>query len=74
MKNELDSKDLLDLVNTQMPFGKYAGRILADLPEPYLLWFEKQGFPKGKLGHLLKLLLVIRVNGLESLLTPLRKP
>ncbi|MBE0616816.1 MAG: DUF3820 family protein [Proteobacteria bacterium] len=63
---------LLKLARTRMPFGKYAGRRLADLPEPYVVWFSRQGFPRGELGRLLELLHTIKVNGLEGLLTPLR--
>ena len=55
-----------------MPFGKYAGRLLIDLPEPYLLWFEKKGFPNGKLGGLMQLSLDIKRNGLTGLLQPLK--
>lgn len=60
------------LVTTPMPFGKYTGRKLADLPEPYLVWFKGQGFPAGRLGQLMALSLEIKLNGLESLLNPLR--
>lgn len=67
-----DSTDLLDLVTMTMPFGKYKGVILADLPEPYLVWFHAKGFPAGKLGQRLGLLYEIKVNGLEYLLKPLR--
>jgi uncharacterized protein (DUF3820 family) len=67
-----DSSILLELANTTMPFGKYAGRVLMDLPEPYLVWFSQQGFPKGKLGEQLQLLYEIKLNGLEGLLKPLR--
>lgn len=54
-----------------MPFGKYSGRLLIDLPEPYLVWFARKGFPNGKLGKLLALLHTIKENGLEGLLRPL---
>lgn len=68
----LDPKLLKDLVRVKMPFGKYQGRLLADLPEPYLVWFCQKGFPQGKLGQQLALLHTIKLNGLESLLDPLR--
>lgn len=55
-----------------MPFGRYAGRILIDLPEEYLLWFRRQGFPRGELGMLLELALEIHSNGQRRLLDPLR--
>jgi len=67
-----DSSILLELATTKMPFGKYAGRVLVDLPEPYLVWFSQQGFPKGKLGEQLQFLYEIKLNGLEALLTPLK--
>lgn len=67
-----DQDDLLKLARMKMPFGKYQGRILADLPEPYLLWFSKQGFPKGELGKLLALMLELHIHGLEGLLNPLK--
>jgi uncharacterized protein (DUF3820 family) len=67
-----DSTDLIEIANTEMPFGRYRGRKLIDLPEPYLLWFTREGFPSGKLGALMQLTLEIKINGLESLITPLR--
>lgn len=63
---------LLELVSAQMPFGKYKGRKIVDLPEDYLVWFKQKGFPKGKLGEQLALAFEIRSNGLEYLLKPLR--
>ncbi|MEQ8909605.1 MAG: DUF3820 family protein [Vicingaceae bacterium] len=63
---------LKQLVEMEMPFGKYKGRKLCDLPEPYLVWFKQEGFPKGKLGMLLETLYEIKLNGLEYLLKPLR--
>ena len=58
-----DSKLLIKLVETPMPFGKYQGRLLVDLPEPYLLWFQRKGFPPGEIGYLLHLTLEINVSG-----------
>ena len=55
-----------------MPYGKYAGRLLVDLPEPYVVWFAKQGFPTGELGKMLKIVYEIKLNGLEYLFEPLR--
>ncbi|MBY3672467.1 hypothetical protein DLR69_16085 [Vibrio paracholerae] len=64
---------LIKLAKMKMPFGKYSGRVLIDLPEPYLLWFQKQGFPEGELGVLLELCLGIKIEGLESLVKPLKQ-
>ena len=55
-----------------MPYGKYKGRVIADLPGNYLNWFAREGFPKGDLGRLLALMQTIDSNGLSSLLKPLR--
>lgn len=60
------------LVTTKMPFGKYKGTVICNLPEAYLLWFRQKGFPKGKLGMLLATCYEIKLNGLEYLLTPFR--
>ena len=68
-----NSEHLIDLVNMKMPFGKYKGRLICDLPEHYLVWFQKEGFPKGKLGSLLATMYEIKINGLDGLLTPLKK-
>ena len=67
------SFDLEKLANARMPFGKYAERRLIDLPESYLVWFSRQGFPKGTLGDMLRSVLEIKTNGLEYLLDPLKK-
>ncbi|SFG08047.1 DUF3820 family protein [Neptunomonas qingdaonensis] len=67
-------QQLKKLATMKMPFGKYAGRVLVDLPEPYVCWFEKKGFPAGELGELMRTLYEIKVNGLEYLLQPLREP
>ncbi|MDO6462426.1 DUF3820 family protein [Granulosicoccaceae sp. 1_MG-2023] len=68
----MNKEDLLTLARTPMPFGKYAGRMLFELPEPYLLWFEKKGWPEGRLGQLLALALEIHRAGLTRLLVPLK--
>ena len=64
---------LLQLVKMEMPFGKYKGTILCNLPVSYLEWFKRKGFPKGKLGVLLETMYEIKLNGLEDLLRPLKK-
>lgn len=69
----LDKHDLPLIANTTMPFGKYQGRRLIDLPEEYLLWFVDRGFPRGRLGELMQLTLEIKINGLESLIEPLKE-
>ncbi|CAM5384562.1 DUF3820 family protein [Alcaligenes faecalis] len=66
------SDDLLALLNTTMPYGKYKGRLLVDLPGHYLNWFAREGFPSGRLGQLLALMHELDHNGLKSLLDPLR--
>lgn len=65
--------ELVKLANTPMPFGKYRGTMLIDLPESYVVWFHAQGFPKGQIGQLLGLLYEIKLNGLEELVRPLKQ-
>ena len=69
----MNPNDLQNLVSIEMPYGKYKGRILADLPGNYLNWFAREGFPPGELGRLLALMQEIDHNGLGRLLEPLRK-
>lgn len=64
---------LKELVQLKMPFGKYQGKYICDLPETYLVWFHNKGFPSGKLGELLATMYEIRLNGLEYLLQPLKR-
>ncbi|WP_025675382.1 DUF3820 family protein [Salinivibrio socompensis] len=70
----MDKAQLIKLANMPMPFGKYTGRVLIDLPEEYLLWFQnKAEFPKGELGELMQLCLALKVEGLESVVKPLKR-
>ncbi|MDT8405266.1 DUF3820 family protein [Sulfuriflexus sp.] len=64
---------LLKLAQYRMPFGKYANRLLIDLPEPYVVWFANKGFPNGELGQMLRIVHEVKVNGLEYLFAPLRE-
>lgn len=68
-----DPEKLLKLARYRMPFGKYANRLLIDLPEPYVVWFSKKGFPAGELGEMLTIVYEIKRNGLEYLFEPLRQ-
>lgn len=70
--NQLNPGILKEIVTVRMPFGKYKGKILCDLPEPYLVWYHQKGFPQGKIGVLLATVFEIKLNGLEYLLKPLR--
>ncbi|GAD89662.1 DUF3820 family protein [Vibrio halioticoli] len=68
-----DKENILKLAHMKMPFGKYAGRVLIDLPEEYLLWFQnKAQWPEGELGRLLQLCLALKVEGLDSVIKPLK--
>lgn len=67
------AESFLKLANYRMPFGKYAGTLLSDIPEEYFLWFAKKGFPKGELGEFMATMLEIKTNGLEYLFEPLHK-
>ena len=69
-----DPSMLVDLARMEMPFGRFKGRVLIDLPEPYVVWFHSHGFPKGRLGALLGMLYEVKANGLEPLFDPFRDP
>jgi uncharacterized protein len=70
----MQTTDLRLLVTWQMPYGKYKGRVLADLPGAYLAWFARTGFPEGQLGALMELMFELDHNALRHLLDPLRAP
>ncbi len=74
MEADVQADDLMLLVTRTMPFGKYKGRLIADLPGDYLRWFAREGVPRGETGRLLTLMHEIDHNGLIDLLAPLRKP
>lgn len=65
-------KDLIDLITTRMPFGKYKGRAICDLPETYLVWFSQKGFPEGRIGTLLQIMYGIKAEGIEHVVYSLR--
>ena len=73
MEIKPNTKYLIELAHYKMPFGKYKGRYLVQLPEPYLIWFQQKGFPDGKLGDMLKAMTEIKINGLEGLIQKIQK-
>ncbi|WAJ69086.1 DUF3820 family protein [Catenovulum adriaticum] len=68
----MQQTDLIKIANMQMPFGRYVGRALIELPEEYLLWFQKKGWPNGELGQLLQICLVVKMENLDHLIIPLK--
>lgn len=72
MENGINPGILKEICEVKMPFGKYEGTILADLPVSYLEWFHRKGMPKGKLGMQLSTIYEIKLNGLTDLLIPIR--
>jgi hypothetical protein len=68
-----DRQFLIKLAHTKMPFGKYEGRYLIDLPEYYVVWYHNKGFPKGKLGDMLMQVYELKLNGLEDLIRDIQK-
>jgi len=73
MDQDAQRKHLIDLVTTRMPYGKFKGRFICDLPEYYLVWYRGKGFPEGKIGMLLASIYEIKLNGLEKILDPIKK-
>ena len=70
---EPDKEFLIKLAHTKMPFGKYEGRYLIDLPEFYVVWYHNKGFPKGQLGLMLAQVYELKLNGLEDLIRNIKK-
>jgi len=73
MEANLDKGKLIELAHYKMPYGKYKGRYLVNLPEAYFVWFKQKGFPEGKLGMLLKSMHEIKINGLETIIYRVQK-
>lgn len=73
MEIKPDKDKLLELAHYRMPFGKYKGRYLVDIPEAYYIWFQQKGFPEGKLGKLLQSMLEIKMNSLEPVIRKIQK-
>jgi len=67
-----DKQFLIDTANMKMPFGKYKGTYLIDIPEHYIVWYRNKGFPKGKLGDMMMLVYELKLNGLEEILRKIR--
>ncbi|MGB0885241.1 MAG: DUF3820 family protein [Chitinophagales bacterium] len=73
MQLEPDYKFLIKLAHTKMPYGKYKGRYLIDIPEYYIVWYKNHGFPKGKLGDMLLEVYQLKLNGLEGMIRKIQK-
>lgn len=67
-----DKEFLIKLAHTKMPYGKYEGRYLIDLPEYYIVWYHNKGFPKGKLGVMMQQVYELKVNGLEHIVREIK--
>ncbi|AQS93760.1 MULTISPECIES: DUF3820 family protein [unclassified Polaribacter] len=68
-----DRQFLIDLAKMRMPFGKFKGRFLIDLPEHYIVWYKTKGFPQGKLGKQMALVYELQLNGLEDIIRKIQK-
>ena len=72
-KMEQNQKILIDLAKMKMPFGKFKGRYLIDLPEHYIVWYKNKGFPNGKLGKQMELVYELKLNGLEDIVREIKR-
>jgi uncharacterized protein (DUF3820 family) len=68
-----EQKQLIKLAHTKMPFGKYEGYYLIDLPEYYVVWYSQKGFPNGTLGSQMQLVYELKLNGLEEIVRTIKK-
>jgi len=68
-----DKQFLIEVSKMRMPYGKYKGRFLIDLPEHYIVWYRNKGFPKGKMGQMLGLVYELQLNGLEDMIRKIRR-
>jgi len=68
-----DKQFLIDTAHMRMPYGKYKGTFLIDLPEHYVVWYHNKGFPKGKMGQMLGLVYELKLNGLEDMIRKIRR-
>ena len=68
-----DERILVELANYRMPYGRFANKLLLEIPEEYYIWYRNKGFPKGKLGEFMSMMLEIKTNGLEKILYPFKK-
>lgn len=73
LKTQTPQEALIKLAHTKMPFGKYEGRFLIDLPEYYIVWYQRKGFPKSSLGTQLQLVYELKLNGLEDLIRNIKQ-
>ena len=70
---EQDKEFLIATAKMKMPFGKYKGTYLSDIPEYYMVWYKNKGFPDGKLGKMMGLVYELKLNGLEPILRKIRE-
>lgn len=73
LQQDQSKQFLLKLAKTKMPYGKYKGRYMIDLPEHYIVWYKTKGFPKGQIGEMLATVYELKVNGLEYLVRNIQK-
>jgi len=73
LDTDKEKQFLIKLATTKMPYGKYEGRFMIDLPEYYVLWYRNKGLPKGQIGEMLATVYELKINGLEYLVRNIQK-